>query len=109
MSRSIVVTLKDNVTQDENGELALINPEIVGHLVKTHPLSAQMINPETNQIQFGVTFKSEVYWEHARTPSPAFEDPNDLAWVSFSDEENVEDETDEEQYDEASFQDENTF
>lgn len=106
MSRTIV-TLKDNLLIDENGELSLKDPTIIGHLRKTHPLSAQMIDPNTNQIQFGVTFKAEVFWEHVRSPAPSFEDPEQLAWVNFSDEaeEEIEDAEDEfEEDDEIEYQ-----
>lgn len=106
MFNRVLVTYKDNLIVHDDGTFDLTDSSLVGHLIKTHPLTAQSFNPETQMMTTGVVFKSEVYWEHARSPSPSFEDPEALAWINFNGEENDEEENEEESdYDEESRQD----
>jgi hypothetical protein len=93
MSR-IYVTRKENVQLDSdgawlidsNGEVVLHNPDEIGHLVKTHALQTQILDPEKQMIVAGFIFRAEVYWEHDRCPSPAMEDPATIVWLNFQDE-----------------------
>jgi hypothetical protein len=103
--QGVVVTLKSNVELDEEGkviindqgEMDLINEDDVGILTKTHCIQVSQIDPNTNAIVTGVIFRSEIYWDERRNPSPAMVDPEDLVWISFSDrtEEQVEEDQEE--------------
>ena len=95
MSSRVLVTYKDNLTIFADGSYELKDASLIGHCTKTHALTAQSFDPETQQLQTGVTFRSEVYWEHARSPSPSFEDPQNMAWINFTDEQENEDDENE--------------
>ena len=84
MSR-VIVTYKNNITQNEDGTIDLIDSSLVGHLTKTHPLQAQIADPETGTYQIGFVLKAEVFWEHQRSPAFQLVDADDLAWVTFAD------------------------
>jgi hypothetical protein len=96
---SAVVTYKNNVQCDEDGRLVLDENEepilndysIIGIMLKTHCIQVSQINPESNMLETGVIFKVEVLWEHKRSPSPALEDPADLAWLTFGDDDDDDD------------------
>lgn len=91
-----LVTPLSNVEHDEvSGDFRLKNPAWVGWQGEIFPLTIQGINPETGEAQLGTVFKVAVYWEHARNPSPSFEDPEALFWLETDDGEEEDDYDDE--------------
>lgn len=95
------VTLLDNVEFDENNEplidendnIVLKDPEVVGIYIKTHVIQAQAFDASTQTIQTGILPKAEVLWYHKRSPAPDLVDPETLFWINiFTD--SLEDETD---------------
>jgi len=87
----VVVTMIDNVVLDEEGRfvytddggIELKNPENVGILLKTHVVSVQQT--EDGILKSGLSPLAEVIWNEIRTPAPCLVSPNDLVWVSITD------------------------
>lgn len=102
---NVVVTHKSNVELDENGDfvfdndgnIVLIDENAIGLLLKTHGV------PVTVEGNIGLISRSEVLWEHKRSPAPCLELPEDLVWLSYGEEED--DEPDEEYEDVEEFED----
>lgn len=83
----ILVTRPTNVTLNEDGTFELKNEKIIGHLRKTHAISAQVADPESGHIQIGVIMKGEVYWENQRSPAFTMESPEDIVWLTMEQDE----------------------
>lgn len=98
MSKVLVTHVTNVIRDDTTGEFAIKDRNWVGWLTATFPLTTQIVNPETNQVELGTVFKCSVFWEHARSPSPSFEDPSDLFWLDIegTDDGDEEDDDDEE-------------
>lgn len=102
MPVQIVVTPKNNVEfdhdgniiYDENGIPALKDPQDLGLFVKTHTIQVNQLDPQSNTLQTGIIFRSEIFWDKRRTPSPAFENPDEIIWLTFNDDD-LEDEDEE--------------
>jgi hypothetical protein len=98
MSR-VIVTRRDNIEDFDGENMELIDETIIGNLVKTHALTAQQIDPASGQLVIGIVMRAEVYWEHQRTPAFKMEDPEDLVWLKFADDETDDEEEEEESED----------
>jgi hypothetical protein len=79
----IMVTYSENVEYTDDGQVVLKDAKVFGYLTKTHVLTAQAFDQESQQLKFGSVLRSEVFWEDRRNPSPSLEDPNDLVWLEF--------------------------
>ena len=103
----IIVTLLSNIQVDaegkflfdEEGGLLLHDEEDVGVLMKTHvvPLT-QVIEGVVNT---GISSLAEVYWNKVRSPAPALVSPNDIAWLTVGDENEMDEEENDENDDGA--------
>lgn len=93
----VIVTRPDNVVSNTEEGWVLKNEKLVGHLVKTHIIPLSQVDPANGTLQTGFVTRCEVYWENARSPVCTMEDPADLAWLAFDDEEieNADDSDDE--------------
>jgi hypothetical protein len=88
----VIVTLLENVVLDEDerfvykedGALELKSDENVGILLKTHVVPIQKL--EDGVLITGLSPMAEVLWNEIRTPAPALVSPNELVWVSISEE-----------------------
>ncbi len=77
---------------DENSETPIPAPLLIddtnlGILRQTHCIQAMQLNPETQLLETGVIFRSEVVWENRRIPAVSMEDPQTLCWISFEEDE----------------------
>ena len=79
MTDKIIVTKADNV--NEEGEL--IDSEAFGYLISEHMPQVTTLDAATGTIVTGVVPKVGVLWEHKRTPSPSYEDPETLHWLEI--------------------------
>ena len=112
--KSVIVTLKSNVEQDEEGNIvldeegnfSLLDEKAIGIMLKTHAIQVTQVNPETQEAVIGLLCRSEVLWEHIRSPAPAFVDPSELLWLTLNDE--AEEESEEYETDEV-VEDENDY
>lgn len=99
---NIIVTLRSNVKQDDQGEIelneegvpTLIDADDIGILVKNHAIMTVKFNQESGELDSGYTTRAEVYWDKRRNPSPSMHQPKDLVWMEFmqNEEEDFEDE-----------------
>ncbi len=100
----VTVTRKTNV-QDvtDSGEIILIDDSQVGYLRKTHT-SVVTIADENGNPQLGFISRVEVFWEDRRSPAPCLEDPAELVWLDFgnNEQDGEEDEEDVEEIDQDS-------
>lgn len=85
--KSFNTTTKKNIDKQGN----LIDENIVGRAIAVHmapfsymeesrhPISGEV----SSMLRTGMATKVCVLWEHERSPSPSFENPEDLTWISI--------------------------
>lgn len=84
--KPFIVTKKSNI--DENGNAK--NEEAIGVAVSEHLVPFSKPGEEPGTVEMGVIPKVAVLWEHRRSPSPSYENPEDLHWLSIWSKENEE-------------------